>query len=186
MAMLRLFLAVEVNDTSIYEKIAQIQQNLKATNTKMSIVRPENIHFTLKFLGDSSETLVDPISDIMQQIDLPPFQITISQLGCFPRLSYPRVIWLGVSQGYEQLNQIASFLDKHLHSLGFKREKRKFSAHLTLARVKSRADPNLIQLINDSHDIEIGSIIADEVVLKKSTLTPQGAIYESLRSKKLS
>lgn len=185
MSMLRLFLAVEINDAVILDKITQIQKKLGDTKTKMTLVRPENLHLTLKFLGNTSETLVDSIFNIMQKIDSAPFQVEIGKLGCFPRPARPRVIWLGLSLGYDQLAQIATFLDKKLHTLGFDREKRKFAAHLTLARVKSRSDPKLVQYLEEYQNVEIGNIAVDEIVLKKSTLTPKGPIYESLRKKTL-
>lgn len=185
MSPLRLFLAVEISDTVILEKITQIQKRLGDTKTKMTLVRPENLHLTLKFLGNVSETLVDPISDIMQKIDSAPFQVAIDKLGCFPRPARPRVIWLGLSLGYDQLAKIANFLDKNLHALGFEREKRNFSAHLTLARVKSRADPKLVQYLKEYSNVAIGNFVVNEIVLKKSTLTPKGPIYEALREKKL-
>jgi len=185
MSTLRLFLAVEINDAVILEKITQIQKRLGNTKTKMTLVRPENLHLTLKFLGNTSETVVDSIFNIMQKIESTPFQVELSKLGCFPRPARPRVIWLGLSMGYDQLAQIATFLDMNLHTLGFEREKRKFAAHLTLARVKSRTVPKLAQYLKEYQDVEIGSFAVDEIVLKKSTLTPKGPIYESLRTKKL-
>ncbi len=187
MTALRLFLAVEVKDTAILEKIENIQSELGATKTRMKLVHPENLHFTLKFLGATPETLVNEISAIMQRIDVIKFPVTITELGCFPRLSRPRVIWLGLSQGYDHLAKIAKFLDEELYTIGFEREKRSFSAHLTLARIKeSRIDPQLTQQLKELQNIEIGTFIVEEVVLKKSTLTPKGPIYETLRTKSLS
>ncbi|MFX0195567.1 MAG: RNA 2',3'-cyclic phosphodiesterase [Candidatus Hodarchaeota archaeon] len=187
MTTLRLFLAVEVKDSVILEKIKNIQNELGATKTRMKLVRPENLHFTLKFLGTTPEALIDEISAIMQRIDEKKFPVTITELGCFPRLSRPRVIWLGLSQGYDHLVKIAKFLDEELHTIGFEREKRAFSAHLTLARVKeSRIDPQLAHQLKEMQNIEIGNFIVEEIVLKKSTLTPKGPIYETLRTKPLS
>ncbi|MFQ5818491.1 MAG: RNA 2',3'-cyclic phosphodiesterase [Candidatus Heimdallarchaeota archaeon] len=187
MTALRLFLAVEVKDPAILEKIENIQSELGATKTRMKLVRPENLHFTLKFLGTTPETLVKEISAIMQRIDVKKFPVTIKELGCFPRLSRPRVIWLGLSQGFEHLAKIAKFLDEELYTIGFEREKRLFSAHLTLARIKeSRIDPQLTQQLKELQNIEIGTFIVAEVVLKKSTLTPKGPIYETLKTKSLS
>lgn len=187
MTTLRLFLAVELKDTTILEKIENIQSELGATKTRMKLVRPENLHFTLKFLGTTPEALVNEISAIMQRIDVKKFPVTITELGCFPRLSRPRVIWLGLSQGFDHLTRIAKFLDEELHTIGFEQEKRPFSAHLTLARIKqSRINPQLAQQLKELQNIEIGTFVVDEVVLKKSTLTPKGPIYETLRSKPLS
>ena len=180
--MLRLFLAVAVNDQTIVDKIEPIHKALAATNTRMSLVRLENLHFTLKFLGNTSPSLVEPINAIMSKININSFQIELNNLGCFPRPSHPRVIWLGLTKGHEQLASIASFLDKNLKSLGFAQEKRSFKSHLTLARVKSRIDPKLTQLLKDFQNIQIGSCSVNQIVLKQSTLTPQGPNYDTLKT----
>ncbi|MFQ6124159.1 MAG: RNA 2',3'-cyclic phosphodiesterase [Candidatus Heimdallarchaeota archaeon] len=187
MTTLRLFLAVEVKDPTILEKIKNIQSKLSVTKTRMKLVHPENLHFTLKFLGATPEALIDEIFVIMQKIDVKRFPVTIAELGCFPRLSRPRIIWLGLSQGYDRLAKIAKFLDEELLSFGFEREKRPFSAHLTLARIKdSRIDSQLARQLRELQNIEVGTFFVEEVVLKKSILMPKGPIYETLKTKLLS
>jgi 2'-5' RNA ligase len=99
----------------------------------------------------------------------------------FPNQNYIKVAWMGVENA-EPLKEIAENIDTKLKNLGFEKEKRPFSAHLTIARIKSAKNKEkLMQLINKYQNTEFQKIKIDKIILKKSTLTPKGPIYTNLK-----
>ncbi len=184
MEKIRAFIAVDIpvskNITDIINELKKIQINAK-------IVETENMHLTLKFLGDIDENLIDEIEKIMKYStkDIKNFEITLKSIGVFPNQNYIKVAWIGVENA-EPLKKIAETIDKKLHQLGFKKEKRPFSVHLTIARIKSsRNKEKLIQLLNKYQDVELQKIKVDNIILKKSILTSQGPIYTNLKEIKI-
>jgi len=110
-----------------------------------------------------------------------PFEISLKGAGFFPNQNYIKVIWIGI-ENTEQLGKIAYKIDDQTLKLGYDREKRKFSAHLTIARVKSAKNKDkLIQIIEKYKEVEFGKIIVDSIKLKQSELTPKGPIYTTLK-----
>ncbi len=182
--MFRGFIAVEVEVT---EEIKSFMENLKRSNAKIKLVEPENLHLTLKFLGDTREDKIEEITSIIEESsrEVKPFEITLEKTGVFPNPSSMRVIWIGVTGG-EKLKTIADKLDEKLVKLGYKKEGRGFKPHLTIARVKKPGDKNKIKPILEKYkDTCFGRTKIEEIHLKKSTLTPSGPIYITLREVKL-
>lgn len=180
MQKIRVFIAV---DMPVTQKASEVINELKKININAKIVEIENMHLTLKFLGDIDENLTDDIEKIIKESigDNQPFEITLKSMGVFPNQNYIKVAWIGVEDA-ETLKTIAETIDKKLQSLGFKKEKRPFSAHLTIARIKSAKNKEkLIELIHKYQNIELQKIKINKIFLKKSILTPTGPIYTNLK-----
>lgn len=182
---IRSFIAVDVDEEAVCERIHQAQLDLLATKAKLRIVAPHSLHFTLHFLGNVEETRISQLSEILQEIKEEPFSMELVGLGCF-RPSRPRTIWVGVQTGAEPLIRIQKFLGIQLRANGFPIEKREYSPHLTVARVRSGLNrAQLMKLVQQHSNFQFGEIHIDSIRLKKSTLTPRGPIYEDLAVKQL-
>lgn len=178
------FIAVDI---PVNKKLIDMENEIKNTGADLKLVEPQNIHVTLKFLGDTEEEKIDEIEEIIKNSvkGLNPFNIKLKGLGVFPNKNYMKVVWIGLENA-EKIGEIAKKIDKHLENMGFEPEKRGFSAHLTIARVKSpRNKEKLIQLFEKYKDFEFATIDVNSFKLKKSDLTPKGPIYTNLREVKL-
>ncbi len=177
--MLRTFIAVELPERLVPE-IEKIESVLKTPGIKL--VEPKYVHITMKFLGDITEEHVEPIAVALSQLNCKPFEARIKGVGVFPKLSYIRVIWLGAEGNFEELHDE---IERVLAPFRFEKDHR-FSPHATLARVKElREKATLLEKINSLKDIEPGMINVESITLKKSTLRPEGPVYENLRVIKL-
>lgn len=178
---MRCFLCIEITDSTIISKIVQFQEELKSVDAKIKFVEMENLHFTLKFLGEVDSPLIEEIYTKMKKAPFSAFSLTLQNVGTFPG-SNPRVIWVGISEGREQLAELSSFLDNNLKDLGFKREKRKFSPHVTIGRVRYIRDRKALNsLLEHWHDKLFGTTSVSSFQLKKSILTAKGPIYSILK-----
>lgn len=138
----------------------------------------ENLHLTLKFLGEVREERIRDISEILKEISkgFKKFEVTLQGIGAFPNQSSPRVIWTGVEKGRKEMIELQKEIEERLVPLGFKKEERGFHPHLTIARVKGRGD--FKELFET--DYKSRTFLIDKIILFKSTLTPKGPIYEEL------
>ena len=161
--------------------LAGAQQELAARGAKVKWVPPENVHLTLKFLGDIEEATVEKVRAAMAEAaGGGPIEIEVRGLGCFPPHGKPRTLWAGVSDGAEAVAKLFKKLDRALRPLGFEKERR-FVPHLTIGRVKSPEGAEaLVPALQRQADTLFGAYTAAEMVLFRSTLTPQGAIYDSV------
>ncbi len=179
--MVRSFICVEINDSKV---VKHIEESL--TKIRFEGVRPVKsfqLHLTVKFLGEVAESRIASIKQTIQSIEFSPFEISLTGMGCFPNLNYIRVVWIGIKEGSNNLKQLASVIEEKLNPLGFPREKRGFSPHLTLARIKKIRNPDkkeLRDIIQSLKEKFYGIQMIEEFILKKSTLTPKGPIYEDL------
>lgn len=181
---LRTFIAVDIGPLP---KILELAERLKASGADLKLVEPENIHITLKFLGDTDSGLMDQIADIIAEssADIEPFYLNLEEIGAFPKLTYMKVIWVGIAGG-EGLVTVSERLDRALKPLGFKSEKKGFKPHLTIARVRSPRNKNELLRVIDAHKEEsFGEVQVDSIVLKKSVLSPSGPTYTDLKEIKL-
>jgi 2'-5' RNA ligase len=179
---IRSFLAFDIEDEGIIRRLSDIQGLLADTPANLKLVKPQNIHLTVRFLGNIFQPMVDAIHEEMKQVSFAPFEVELRGIGVFPRLSYPRVVWAGIERGAEEFANIFEQLEPRLRGLGFKSDRKGFSPHLTIARVRSgRNKAQLAKLIGELKDYNIGSIKAMCMRLKKSVLTPKGPIYTTLR-----
>jgi 2'-5' RNA ligase len=177
----RAFLSIDIEDRALLSRISQIQQKLNQQYAKMKIVEPENIHFTIRFFGDTPVAMLDQMRNCLNQIKLAPFEITIEGIGAFPNKRKPRVIWIGVTDNSQRVIDLKSRIDELLTEIGYKAEKEKFTPHATIARIRNIKDPsqmfsNLDELANEL----VGNMIVKSVSMKRSILTPSGPIYDTL------
>lgn len=179
---IRSFIAFDLKDHEIMEKISEIQQKLEGTGASLKLINPQNIHVTLRFLGNIQPSMVDKIYREMEQIDFESFQIEVCRVGAFPTLRNPRVIWAGIQKNLDKLEMISRQLASRLHILGFPSDSKPFSPHITLARVRSsRNKAELADSMNELTDYVFGVLNLDCLKLKKSVLTPRGPIYTTLK-----
>jgi len=184
MTKFRGFIAIDINVTP---NILKFLKDITNSNADVKLVEPQNIHITLKFLGEVEEVNIDDIEQIIKDSvkEIEPFTIKLSGTGVFPNQNYIRVIWIGIKDA-EIIETISRSIDERLSQLGFKREKRGFSAHLTIGRVKTAKNKQLLlKAIEDYKDSEFSTQEINSIKLKKSDLTPKGPIYTTLREVKL-
>ena len=165
------------------KELAGLQDELRSAGADVKWVNPDNIHLTLKFLGDITEEKKTDIANLLDDTasKYKSFETNLFKIGCFPRLESPRVIWVGIDKNCATIEEIADNLKVPLEKLGFPREKRRFSAHLTLGRVRS--PKNKDKLVQKIKALEFNSNAFSSVsklTLFKSTLTPKGSIYTVL------
>jgi len=174
----RAFIGIEATD-EVRAALARAQQKLAACGAKVKWVPPENVHLTLKFLGDIDEEMVEKVKAAMAEAAGDgPITLEVCGLGCFPPRGKPRTLWAGVSEGAEPVAKLFKRLDRALRPLRFKKESR-FVAHLTIGRVKSPVGAeNLAPVMEQHAATPFGTVDAAEMVLFRSTLTPSGAIYD--------
>ena len=187
MARIRSFIAIELSP-DIIGGIAGIQERLRSSGADVRWVKPDGIHLTLKFLGDIEEGDVDNIANCMKSSadGTSPFTVEIKEVGTFPNLRNPRVLWVGVTEN-SSLSVLQSKIEKTLKGIGFPRENRPFRPHLTMGRVKSpKLKDKLIEALEKERTQELGTMPVEELILFRSDLRPGGAIYTRLRTVNLS
>ncbi|MEJ2280345.1 MAG: RNA 2',3'-cyclic phosphodiesterase [Candidatus Bathyarchaeota archaeon] len=178
---IRSFFAFDIEDYKIERRISEIQGMLANTGADLKIVSTHNMHLTIRFLGDIPISMVDVLSEEMKNLQFSSFKLEIRGVGAFPKLNYPRVIWAGIRKGSKLLEDIFSQLEYRLTGLGFKKDNKGFSPHLTIARVRTgKNKARLAELIMELEDYEFGIVNIDCLRLKKSDLTPRGPIYTNL------
>lgn len=176
---MRAFIAVDIEAT---RAMVQFLDALRGTRARVRVVSPENVHITLKFLGETDDGLVpflrDALAGAVEGED--PFTVTLHGSGAFPNARNPRVLWIGV-RGGDPLVRIAKHLERALQELGFERERRRFTPHLTVGRVKSRKDvEGLTELLEAHGDERFGTQRVETLRLKRSELRPTGAVYHDV------
>ncbi|MFA4911737.1 MAG: RNA 2',3'-cyclic phosphodiesterase [Desulfobacteria bacterium] len=184
MAKIRSFLAIEL-PKEIIGKLSEIQDNLKTSGSQVKWVKPESIHLTLKFFGNIEEKTVDDISQVVKKVTakIGAFIINVKDIGVFPNMLRPRVIWVGVESSGRTLNILCKETEDSLKKIGFEPEEREFRAHLTLGRVKSLKDKKqLTEQIEKLKGCEVGSFRVENLFLFKSDLRPTGAVYTKLET----
>ena len=181
-APIRSFIAFDIGNESVLQKISGVQDLLVKTGADLKAVDPANIHITMRFLGDIAPTMVDQIFEQMKKVQFSAFDAKIQGLGAFHTVHYPRVVWAGITEGAEQSRNIFSQLEPGLRGLNFAPDSKGFSPHLTIARVRSaRSKAELAKFISENADCDFGVVRADCLRLKQSLLTPKGPIYTTLR-----
>lgn len=138
---MRTFIAIDVSDEA-RRAVGTFTSALKKEKARVSWVKPGNVHITLKFLGEIDEEKIPEINNAIRVCakEQKPFEIEIKGSGGFPNLHRPRVIWVGLTEGAEELKRLAGAVDNELYKLGFQKEKRAFKPHLTVGRVKAVVD----------------------------------------------
>ena len=178
----RAFIAIELSP-AVRAELATLQKQLKASGADVTWVAPGNIHLTLKFLGNISSEQVAAVTALLETTarQFARFSFKLGTLGVFPREQSPRVIWVAVREPRGIIPKIVSILEDELNQIGFAKEERDFTPHITIGRVKSPL--NKIHLIDKLKTVTVAEPVTQEVTaltLFKSTLTPQGPLYQPL------
>lgn len=183
-AAIRSFIAIELPEV-IRTQLKDLQDNLKTCRFKVRWVRPENIHLTLKFLGNIDETDIEKVrGTLTSRVDrFTPLSLSVKGVGVFPGIRRPRIIWSGMGGQLSALAALQKALAEDLAAIGFQQEKRAFKAHLTLGRVKGAIDAlKLRDAIQAFNNFESEIFTADKIFLFKSDLKPGGPVYSKLNA----
>ena len=172
---MRTFVAIEVSDKDVLNSIHKIQTEL---NIKAKPVELHNMHFPVQFLGEVSEEMIGKISDALNSIEFSAFSISFASIGVFPKPKSPRVIWIGVTDGINELEKLAEMIRSKLSDIGFIPDK-KFKPHVTIFRVKNKIE-DLPSKLEKFSSCSFGKQLISEIKLKKSELTPNGPNYTDL------
>ncbi len=182
-APLRTFVALELPRT-VRAALGELQEGLRRHRLAVRWVRPDGIHLTLKFLGDTPEAAVAPIADALAAAvgGAAPMSLGVAGVGVFPGITRPRVLWAGLSGDTPGLMALQRAVEDRLAGLGIARETRAFKAHLTLGRAKGPiAAARLAEALQSFSAFRADGFVADAVTFFKSDLQPSGAVYTPLR-----
>jgi 2'-5' RNA ligase len=181
--MIRLFIALGIKQ-SIKNYLAEIINEFKSKGGKIKWVEPDNMHLTLKFLGNTEYSLVDGIKVQLDSLkaDLTPIKSDLCNLGGFPNLKKPKVIWIDLEKNRDQIIELAKRIDTSLAEIGFASESKLFKPHLTLGRIKKDDDLEKLTDYLTDYELKRKDLVFDTISLIKSTLTNDGPIYKSLHT----
>lgn len=176
--MIRAFIAARLTATP---GLCRLLQRMSGLGRAVRPVAAENLHLTLRFLGQIEPDQTVEIAEAMREASqgVAAFDVQLVGVGAFPKPQRPSVIWVGV-QGAQPLGEIVQVLDPKLDTLGLARADKPWQAHLTVARVKARPDDDLIKLINRSAETDFGWQSIDALQLVESQLGPKGPTYLDL------
>ena len=170
---MRLFIAIDFGE--LRDCLIELQDNLPKEDVKLTLTK--RYHLTLKFLGEVSETDAEKVIEILKKIKFEKFEINLDDIGVFPNENYIRVVWVGVNPK-KQVIELQRNIEDSLKEFNFKKDF-SFHPHITLARVKFVKDkPNFIDALKKLKINKDKIIITKEFKLIKSTLSPEGPIYE--------
>jgi len=183
----RIFIAINLKE-ELKEYLFSVKHYFILDKLKIKWVEKENIHLTLKFIGETNQKLINLIDEKLKEITsrYPSFEITFSSnIGLFPSLEginyiLPRVIWVGIEEKNNEIKNLHHLIEKNLSEIGIPKENKKFSSHITLGRIKYLKDKN--ELINLTRKITINdySQKIKTIELMESKLTPNGPQYNVL------
>ncbi len=190
---MRAFIAVELTAV-ILQRLASLAADLRARIPAGAVrwVDPGGIHLTLKFLGEVSTGQAEEIRGVIEAVaaDQHAFKMRVRGLGCFPNLRSPRVVWVGVEPADASLDGLQAGLETGCEALGFGREARAFSPHLTLGRIRREVRREGIEAlqaaVRQAGEVECGTMRVDRLHLIRSELKPSGPVYTVLSTSHLS
>lgn len=186
---MRTFIAIELSE-EIKTVLTQIQSYLKYAGADVKWVEKDNIHLTLKFLGEINDKKCEKVKSALAEIakSAKSFEISLKDIGTFPQIDSPRVIWVGLDKGAKESTELALKIDEALSKIGFDKEPRPFAAHLTIGRVRSPENKEELKEKIQSyakHDLTPHTQFISSLILFQSTLTPKGSIYTKLYEAKI-
>jgi len=180
---IRSFLAFPISGL-FQEKVKNILDDLQAADADVKWVKLENIHLTIKFLGGMEENCIERVMSLLDQRcrEFVPITSYLSQIGAFPDLQHPKIVWAVLDDSKQEIQRIVELLRGDIEKFGIAQDEHPFKPHLTLGRVRSSTNlKDLIQKIRQMTFEKKTEQIFDKIILYKSTLTPQGPIYDVLR-----
>jgi 2'-5' RNA ligase len=187
---IRSFVALDVSSPQLRHAIPPLQNQLEGSDLNIRFVDPNILHLTLKFLGDIYTDNVDAIVTELKKIELSEFEIQLEGLGVFPNLKRPRVIFIDIKEGRENIITLGNMVNDATIRAGLPPADRPVTPHLTLGRVKrgpgrKKHPPEksyFAQRFEPFRNVKLGKFPITEFHLKQSTLTSQGPIYSNLAS----
>lgn len=181
---MRAFIAIELPEEA-RDFLRRLQGQLKTCGADAKWVAPSNIHLTLKFLGEIDERKLPEITAAMEAAvaEKHPFSVRLASLGAFPKIDYPRVIWVGIDKGDSEIKEVAKNLEESIARLGLPKEERPFSSHITVGRLRSQLNKDELAQALKTIKIEPQGpeFLAAKITLFKSVLAPSGPIYTALK-----
>lgn len=179
----RIFVAVDISDEArrkVADYIAGLKRNFPGV--KVGWDRPEKLHLTLKFLGDTDETQLQKLEEICRNIStgISDLIFQISETGVFPSPRNARVLWLGVRGDLEELQKINEILETECEKIGFKKEMRTYKPHLTIGRIREPQKAKELAKTHLENNFEPVRFEVSEIVIYESKLQPTGSIYSKV------
>ena len=187
---MRAFIAIKLS-AEVESFLSRIQERLKASRADVKWVEPQNIHLTLKFLGERDNKQIEAVKAVIDETaaKFKEYALQPSSIGAFPNIRHPNVIWVGADKGCPETAQLAEDIEDGICRIGIPKEKKPFACHITLGRSRT---PKNIQRLVEQLDLlgkglpESAPILkVDKITLFKSTLTSKGALYEVLHETNL-
>jgi len=173
---MRIFVAIEISSNKIIDSISRFQSEI---NINAKPVEPHNLHFTLQFLGDVSEDIVEKVKLSLSSIEFSSFMVNFKGIGCFPTIKAPRVIWIGTDEnGGKSLMELAKKVENVLEPLGFTVDK-PFKPHITVFRIKNKIE-DISKELDKFRSVDFGMQEITEFKLKQSILSSKGPSYFDL------
>lgn len=174
---------MDLDEASVISKLVEAQRELRNTGADLKLVQPENIHATVRFLGEVPAATIDLVKEQMNEVKFRPFDAEFAGLGAFPNLRRINVVWVGMRKGHEEISRIFEDLEPRLQKIGFAPDRKGFSPHVTIARVRTgRMREELAKFVDGMRDAPFGVIHVKELRLKKSILTPKGPVYSTIHA----
>lgn len=181
----RIFVAIDISEEA-REKVAAYVTNLKTVFPKLKVGwdRPEKLHLTLKFLGDTNDDQLEKLKEICVNISsaISNFKLWISQTGVFPSPRNARVLWLGVEGNVEKLQKINKILETVCDKIAFKKEKRIYTPHLTIGRIREPHKARQLAKKHLENKFEPVEFKVSELVIYESILQPTDSIYKKVQN----
>jgi 2'-5' RNA ligase len=181
--MIRTFVAVEISP-SVRQRAGELVEKCQALGIEAKWVALENMHITLQFLGNIRENLVPLVCRaVFKAVErIPPFDVICHGVGAFPNAERPRIIWMGMTAGRDELIQLQAAVEEALEGIGFRGEARRFEPHLTIGRLRSSSVglSTLAEFVAAHHDYDGSAFDVSEVLVVSSELGKQGPRYEIL------
>ncbi len=187
---MRAFIAIDL-PKEIKDYLSLLEAKLKQSGADVKWVAPVNIHLTLKFLGEIDEQKTNKITQILEEISFrtPQYHLKLGDIGAFPNIKSPRIIWIGLAAGDNETKEIATNLEEKIEKIGIPKEDKPFASHITIGRIKSNLNreklTQALTALTTENDKAIYQFLATKLTLFKSTLTPQGPIYEAVKESSL-
>jgi len=179
--LIRTFVAVDIKERGVVERVSNLQRRILDTGADVKLVEPNNLHITLRFLGEIPEPRVRAVIEELKKVRYRKFSMRLLGVGAFPDVRRPRVLWVGVKEGAEDLAELHRIVEGLIGRYATSREEGEFTPHLTIARLRSqRGVEKLATLLREYESYEFGVVKVEDFRVKKSTLTPRGPIYEDL------
>ena len=182
MASLRCFIALPTSP-EVKDAISAVQKMLIATEADVRWESNDKFHITLKFLGNSEQSVVNSFSSKLELLpqNVSYIRVLYNSIGAFPDVQRPKVIWVGIEENAE-VKKLQNEIESLCAEFGYKREEREFHPHITLGRVKGNKNLHLLTDMLKSLTLEPIQARCSEILLIRSDLKPSGSVYTTLKS----